>query len=167
MVNMKKLVIAGIIVLISISAIAVIAIDQDYVAVNLMGMTNLETHEPIGSYNQFDIDDFSDQYSTLNTEFQKIPHINDIKKSIYVTQYSADDVMDAYHDQLTGLGYGLQKRGHTVFVFPFRYCGYVKLGTAVGIIVTDDIPGFDTLVLYTTGSSLHYHDISNYFEKNR
>lgn len=162
---MKKIAFAGIILLISISAIVVVAVDQDYVAVNLMGVTNLETHEPIGSYNEIDINDFVESYPGLYDEFVKIPHINDTKKSIYLTRYSADDVMDAYHDQLTGLGYSLQKHGHTVFMYPFKYCGYLKLGTAVGILVTDEFPGFPTLVFYTTGSSLHYNDISNYFKE--
>ena len=164
---MRKIAVVGIILLISIGAIVVVAVDQDYVAVNLMGMDNLDLHEPIGSYSQFDVDDFIEQYPLLNDEIQKIPHVNDIKKGIYVTKYSADDVLDDYHDTLTDLGYGLQKHGHTVFVFPFNYRGYVKFGTAVGILVTDAIPGSDTLVLYTTGYSLHYNDIANYFEEER
>lgn len=164
---MKKIVGIIIILLISVSAIVAVAIDQDYVAVNLMGVTNLETHEPIGSYNEIDIDDFVESYPLLYDEFVKIPHINDIKKSIYLTRYSADVVMDAYHNELTDLGYSLQKYGHTVFAFPFNYRGYVKFGTAVGILVTDAVPSFDTLVLYTTGSSLRYQDISNYFKEKQ
>lgn len=163
---MGVLTVVGILIVAGISA-TIVAIDQDLVAVNLMGIDNLDIHEPIGAYNKIDVDDFRDRYPVLDAEFQKIPHINDIKYGIYETKYSADDVMDDYDNLLSSLGYGLKKRGFTVFVFPFKYCGYLKVGVAVGILATDQILGYDTLVLYTTGSSLHYNDIANYFDGKR
>lgn len=161
---MGALTVVGILIIAGICA-TIVAIDQDLVAVNLMGIDNLDLHEPIGAYNKIGIDDFRDRHPMLDAEFQKIPHINDIKYGIYETKYSANDVMDDYDNLLSSLGYGLQKRGFTVFVFPFKYCGYVKWGVAVGILATDEIPGYDTLVLYTTGLSLHYNDIRNYFDE--
>lgn len=160
----NKIITTVFLIAIVLSAFCLVAVDQDYLAVNLLGVDNRDIYPPIGSNNSIDLDYIVEQFPQIENEFNKIPHIKDIKYGVFQTKCSPDDIYDYYMETLEGHGFGLMKHGYTVFIYPFTYMGFQKLGTAVGILISDELPGFDTIVFYSTGSILEFNDISNYLE---
>ncbi len=176
---MEAITVAGVVILTVLGG-SFVAIDQDFIPAGFIGIDNLDLHEPIGCRYTMDMDALKDEYPLVWDEVSRIPHINELKCGIYETKYSVNMVMNDYQDILQNHGYSMIKKGNDYFSYPimfkgekvgymdiqYYFIGFQKLGTAVGILISDEIPGYDTFVLYTTGYAGHYQDIDNYINNN-
>ena len=121
---------------------------------------------PLGEADEIDID----EHLYKHPEIKNFPYIDRLKYKIFGTNKSIDAVANDYKKQLKDEGYNLLYNGEAIRRdIPFRYYGYLKGITGVGIIITDDETvtlNYETMVLYTTGSALDYREILTWYKNN-
>jgi hypothetical protein len=121
---------------------------------------------PLGEADEIDID----EHLYKHPEIKNFPYIDRLKYKIFGTNKSIDAVANDYKKQLKDEGFNLLYNGEACRRdIPFRYYGYLKGITGVGIIITDDETitlNYETMVLYTTGSALDYREILTWYKNN-
>lgn len=126
----------------------------------------MDVKAPYGDSVELDISNYMKEYP----EFEGIPNLDKIKYSAYGTDESIDTVVSKYKEQLQGEGYAVKYEGLMNFEGrQFRVIGFLKGLTAVGVVITDDADddfGYDTVVLYATGSAFDFQEILEWYQNN-
>jgi hypothetical protein len=126
----------------------------------------MDVKAPYGDSVELDVSTYIDEYP----EFEDIPNLDKIKHSAYGTDESVNTVVSNYKQQLQGEGYSVKYEGTMDFEGrQFRVVGFLKGLTAVGVVVTDDADdefGYDTVVLYATGSAFDFQEILEWYQNN-
>jgi hypothetical protein len=154
-----------------------VAVDNGYVPIkDLAGISFLTTlHEiaPPGNYTSISVEQVKAKYPAITEKIAtQMPHYNDILIRLYSTGANASDVAEFYRTTLAAKGYTCIKSGRMDIgnvdqgVISIYYYGYEKGITAVGVVMSDNIPGA-TLVLYTTGYSSYFGDIIPWLEQQK
>ena len=119
----------------------------------------MQVPEPIGCTGEINIESYMNEYPDI----KGIPRLDDIKYKIFSSDASLETVANHYKYKLKNDGYRIDYEGViTKKGITFHYYGFVKGITAVGILLTDDIEeifGYETAVLSTTGDIYAYKDI--------
>jgi len=126
----------------------------------------MDVKEPDGDADEINID----EHMHKHPEIRKLPFIDKLKYKVYGTNRSIDTVANDYKKMLKNDGFKVLYEG-TAYKeeIPFRYYGYLKGFTAVGIVMTSDeniTLNYETMVLYTTGSAFDYREILNWYKEN-
>jgi len=151
-----------------------VAVNQGYVPVkDLMGtgLTTLSVVAPPGNYTIVTKEQIRQQYPEIAARVAtQMPHYNEILVGMYVANDSLELIGAYYNTYLFSRGYACEASGNLIVgdveplgKIPIFYYGYTKGITAVGIVMSDAIPG-KTLVLYTTGYAQYYNDIISWLQ---
>ena len=148
------------------------AIQEDLVPVKIGEYTNLEVMVPETAEASLTViteEDICEEFPSLDGKLFMVPHINDIEYKVYETDASVEVIFEDYRDSLTEQGYVLHYTGNeTVYGCNVQYNGYLKGPlTAVGIMITDDMENYNTIVGYVTGLSQDLKDMIGWFQESR
>lgn len=147
-------------VLIVVGAIGGVAYNAGFLPIKEL----LSVKEPVGSSVPLDVDSYMAAYP----ELAEIPNLNRIKYEAFGTDESTSVVISEYTQQLEAEGYHLEYEGTTEMGGnSFRFVGFLKGLTAVGIISIDDPTedvGHDTVVLYATGNAFDFKEILDWYQ---
>jgi hypothetical protein len=126
----------------------------------------MEVKEPIGEAKEIDINEHLDKYP----EIKNLPYYDKLKYRLYGTNQSLDAVANDYKEKLENEGYKILIEGVAYKdEIPFKYYGFIKGITGVGIIITSDknvTQDYETMVLYTTGNAVDYRNILKWYKEN-
>jgi hypothetical protein len=126
----------------------------------------MDVKKPIGDADEINIDD----HLYRHPEIRQFPYLDKLKYKVFGTNRSINVVANNYKEKLENEGYNLLYSGVAYKdEIPFKYYGYLKGLTGVGIIITDDenvTLDYETMVLYTTGSALDYRKILLWYKDN-
>jgi len=149
------------------------ALETGYMPIkDIAGFSTLEVIPPAGNYTTITMGNIVEMYPKTMDILYEIPHLNDIRYQIYLTNASLDDVADQYNRQLSAKGYSCLYSGKvdvgnvTEGIIPLYYYGYTKGITAVGVVMTDYLPT-NNAILYTTGHADYYRDIIPWLEEKK
>jgi len=137
------------------------AVENGYVPVDNLfgtGFSTLDQITPPGKYREIPTDNLTN-CKIVAEIMDEIPHIDEISYTLYETDVNIIDVLSEYKIKTQNEGYSLEYEGNITYTVPFYYQGYLKGKTAVGVVASSSIPGYDTVILYTTGDATHYVDI--------
>jgi len=126
----------------------------------------LSARVPVGDYILLDLDSYKENY----LEVSDIPNLHKIIYQGYGTDELADVVYDNYKKDLLSDGYSIEYEGTGYFIGKnFRYMGFLKGITAVGIIISSETSeeiGYKTGILYMTGNAFDFIPILNWYQNN-
>ena len=158
--KIAKILVIGIIVLVIIGAVSGIAYNNGFIPIT--GLMSVK--EPIGNAVALNADSYIEAYP----ELEDIPNLDKIKYKIYGTDESASIIANDYKQKLQKEGYSVKYAGTVELEeMSFEFTGYLKGLTVVGIITSEDGEefGYNTIVLYTTGSALDYMEILDWYQQ--
>lgn len=126
----------------------------------------MEVRRPIGDAEEINIDETINKHP----EIRNFPYFDKLKFKVFGTNRSLDAVASDYKQKLKEEGFKVLYEG-TAYKeeIPFKYYGYIKGYTGIGIIITSDknvTLNYETMVLYTTGSAFVYRDIFRWYRQN-
>jgi len=169
---MRNAVIATVIILLIITSGLVIAYDNGYIPLR----QDFEIKKPIGNAYELTTDispDMSilpdetldgpfEEAKIISAEMSKIPEIEDLKYSIFVTNEEPNNVYQSYKEDLIEEGYGEEDEysGHVYYKgYDIDYHTFVKGLT--GVVFGTIEKGDNSVVVYTTGNVLDYKNALN------
>ena len=125
----------------------------------------LSAKPPIGDVEQIKVE----EYIEKNPELSDLPEYDNILHKIFSTDKPIDAVLDNYKEILQNEGYTLKYNGSGNFTGKnFKYVGYLKGITAVGIIAyseTSEESGYKTIVLYLTGNAFDFKPLLDWYQR--
>lgn len=123
----------------------------------------LKIYEPVGRMGIYEANDVIGNFPSI----VQIPALNNLKHKLFTSTHSINTIALDYKQRLENDGYKLEYSGQdTIAGVNFRYFGFVKGISAIGIIMTNDGGGdfgYNTLVLFTTGNIFSYKSIANWY----
>ena len=126
----------------------------------------MEVRKPIGDAEEINID----EHLNKHPEVRNFPYFDKLKFKVFGTNRSLDAVAREYKQKLKEEGFKVLYEGSAYKEeIPFKYYGYIKGFTGIGIIITSDenvTLNYETMVLYTTGSAFVYRDILRWYKQN-
>lgn len=125
----------------------------------------LSVKPPIGNIEQIQIEKYLEKYPEIDT----LPNLDKILYDVIETDKSIELVSDEYKEELENDGYSLKYEG-TGYLSgkKFRYFGYLKGITAVGIILSDEADedvNHKTIVVYMTGNAFDFIPMVNWYKE--
>jgi len=155
-----KIVVVILVILSVVGAIGTLAYNSGFIPI--AGF--LDVKEPPGTYVEINAEDFIEEYPEIND----MPNLDKIKYKAYGTDESLDYIASYYKEKMEKEGYNLIEEG-TAYLDGknVQYYGFLKGLTAVGILLVSGAYqeiGYNTMVIYTTGSALDYRDILEWYQ---
>ncbi len=155
-----KIVIAAIVIVSIVGAIGSLAYSAGFIPITGL----LDVKEPAGDYVELNTEEYLEEYPEIN----EIPNLDKIKYQAYGTDESVESVESYYEEKLRKEGYGLIREGRvSLSGKTFQYYGFLKGLTAVGVLLVsgaEEEVGYDTMVVYTTGSAFDYKEILEWYQ---
>jgi len=125
----------------------------------------LNAKPPIGDVEQIKVE----EYIEKNPELSDLPEYDNILYKIFSTDKTIAAVLEDYKEKLQNEGYTLKYEGSGNFTGKnFKYVGYLKGITAVGIIVyseNSEESGYKTMVLYLTGNAFDFKPLLEWYQR--
>jgi len=125
----------------------------------------LSAKPPIGNIERISVEQYIEKYPELSD----LPDYDNILYEIFGTDEPTAVVLDDYKEKLQNEGYTLKYEGSGYIAGKnFKYVGYLKGITAVGIIVSSEAYeefGYETLVLYMTGNAFDFTPLLDWYQE--
>ena len=155
-----KIVIITVIILSIVGAIGSLAYNAGFIPITSF----LDVKEPPGTYLEINTEDLIEKYP----EISDMPNLDKIKYKAYGTDESVESIANYYEEKLKKDGYTPVRDG-TAYLDgkTFQYYGFLKGFTAVGVLLVsgaNEEIGYDTMIIYTTGSALNYKEILDWYQ---